>query len=201
MTAPADFADFFPAPPNSMWSSSEDLVTTSSALMDPAGVYQYVLVRRWSDATPLVVCMLNPSTADNQVNDPTIVRLIGRAVRGGYGGLVVVNLLARRAKDPQDLAAHFDTVGPLNDLVISEVIAKTGTVVVGWGAHPMAAGRTAWMLQILAVVGVDVLCLGVTAGGHPRHPLYVPTVQPLVPFRPSPLGQPGSNPTRIRNQD
>lgn len=47
--------------------------------------------------------MLNPSTADAEIDDPTITRCIGFAKSWGFGGLMVGNLWAYRATDPKEL--------------------------------------------------------------------------------------------------
>ena len=77
--------------------------------------YRYELRRVWDDGLPLlVVCMLNPSRADHQVNDPTILALIHFARLWGYGGILVVNLWAYRASSPAEMMAASEPFGPEN---------------------------------------------------------------------------------------
>lgn len=140
--------------------------------------YRYRLTRYWlGAAAPATFIMLNPSTADEVVDDPTIRRCIGFAKRWGCGGLVVVNLYAWRATDPRDLWAAPDPVGPANRAVLAGAIysatARRAPLVAAWGVN----GRPA---RVEAVVGAmtpeqraHLSCLGMTAAGHPRHPLYV----------------------------
>jgi len=142
----------------------------SSAMLSDDGVYRYSLNRSWDKARPVVIfVMLNPSTADAKVDDPTIRRCIGYAKRWGFGGLFVVNLYALRATDPRELAEHADPVGPLNEVFVRQA-TKRCDVVVAWGAHPMAVQRSKTIDLSRAK---SVTCLGVTKSGAPRHPLYV----------------------------
>jgi hypothetical protein len=126
--------------------------------------------------------MLNPSTADANVDDPTIRRVIGFTAGLGFGGLMVVNLFALRATDPAELARHPDPVGPHNDTYIRAAAAEHGTVMLAWGAHPSAQRREAAVLSILRDSGARLLCLGTTKSGAPRHPLYLPASAPAVPY-------------------
>lgn len=136
------------------------------------GAYRYQLVRRWSPGPVMTWVMLNPSTADAAVDDPTVRRCIRFARAAGCGALTVVNLYAWRARDPRELKAVTDPVGPDNDAWIARAAGRDGSgpVVAAWGAHT-DPGRVRRVLGLLA--GRRVLCLGVTVSGQPRHPLYV----------------------------
>lgn len=158
----------------------DDLAERRSATFDPARTYRYVLQRRWSDAAPAVFVMLNPSTADAMVDDPTIRRCLGFARRERRGGLVVVNLFALRATDPKALYAHRDPVGPANDAVLAATCAQADLLIAAWGAHGSLHGRDQAVARLLA--GRDVQCLGTTKDGHPCHPLYLPADAPLRPY-------------------
>ena len=68
--------------------------------------YRYRLTRRVGLADNAVtLVMLNPSTADETQNDPTIRRCIDFANRWGFGWLHVVNLSPLRSPDPKELLA------------------------------------------------------------------------------------------------
>jgi hypothetical protein len=143
--------------------------------------YRYNLWRLWDEDGPkLNVIGLNPSTADENVDDPTIRRCIGFAMDWGYGGLVMTNLFAFRSTDPKGLTAVDDPVGPKNDEFL-EFWACAGTPLAAWGAHPMAQGRSLDVIRMLHYLEVE--CLGFTKGGAPRHPLYVPKTTPRVRFK------------------
>lgn len=161
---------------------------TSAAIISPCGAYRYTLHRRIPSVLrwvkPCLFVMLNPSTADATMDDPTIRRCIGFAKREGCTGLTVVNLFALRATDPAELAKHADPIGPDNSKHVVEQIDQhqgIGAIVVAWGSHPMARAHVCRpIVDLLAASGA--CCLGTTKDGHPRHPLYVKGDQPLVPW-------------------
>lgn len=149
------------------------------AVLSPDGVYRYELRRRWGTGQPVAFVMLNPSTADATVDDPTIRRCVGFARAWGFGALVVRNLFALRATDPRELAGHPDAVGPLNDTYLAA--DDVHSVVCAWGAHPFAVERGAEVRGMFAGRGVRLHHLGLTKAGHPRHPLYLPkTAEPQM---------------------
>lgn len=164
----------------------------SAAHLSDCGSYRYWLSRVWDDSKPSVCfVMLNPSTADASQDDPTIRRCLGFAKLWGGGALHVVNLFALRATNPGDLRRHPDPVGPFNDAAILTITASVPgvggsaerlAVVAAWGAHGGYRGRDGAVLAKLRDKGIRTHCLGRTAAGQPRHPLYVRADQPLVPF-------------------
>lgn len=129
----------------------------------------------------LCFVMLNPSTADDRLNDPTIRRCIGFTRTNQYREMEVVNLFAARSTRPKYLTAIDDPVGPENDVWITEAIMKADTVVFAWGASiPRqldAHGRAVKVWSICRSLGRRPQCLGFTGNGSPRHPLYVPASQ------------------------
>lgn len=160
----------------------------TAAAFSPDGAYRYTLHRDWSgglfDTEPrvLVWCMLNPSTADDHQDDPTIRRCIRFSRRDGYTGLVILNAFALRSTDPKGLAAVDDPVGPDNDQWIAKY-ATGADVVVAWGAYRHERiSQVAKMLE--EVTGGRLRCLGTTKSGEPRHPLYVHGDTPLQAWTP-----------------
>jgi hypothetical protein len=157
--------------------------TTTDAVLSACGAYRYTLSRRWGAGEPLRFVMLNPSTADASVDDPTIRRCIGFARRDGFPALVVLNLYAYRTTDPKALLTCVDPVGPDSKAYLWSHLFLAceikAPVVAAWGINAKP-GRVAEVLDL--VRGVDWRCLGTTKDGHPRHPLYVRSDQPLVPL-------------------
>lgn len=143
------------------------------AEISPCGLYRYKLWRHVGDSktTANFIC-LNPSKADAGTNDPTVTRLIERTKRMGHGTLVVTNLFAWRATDPDDMMAAPDPIGPYNDeWIIRE--AKAATIVIcGWGPCGLYRGRSVEILRVLSAAGVETHCLALTASREPIHPLY-----------------------------
>lgn len=160
-----------------------DTVVIKEALISDCGQYRYALTRRWGEAPSLRFVMLNPSTADASLDDPTIRRCMGFAKRDGYGGLVVLNLYAYRATNPKALLTCADAVGPGNDdMLRAHLRSSVGVgrpVVAAWGAN---ARLDRWDQVLALASGVDWRCLGTTKSGAPRHPLYLSGDQPLLPF-------------------
>lgn len=134
--------------------------------------YRYLLWREWDSSRASVVFVgLNPSSADEREDDPTIRRCCGFARAWGYGGVRVVNLFAYRTARPRELWGVEKPVGARNDWWISLAVEGAGVVVAAWGA----CGGEDVEERIVRVRGLlrEVWCLGVTKGGRPRHPLYV----------------------------
>lgn len=144
-----------------------------SAKFSECRKYRYSLRRTWDREKGfcLFIC-LNPSTADETTDDPTIRRCIDFAKRGGYGGICMVNLFALRATHPRDMLNHANPIGSDNDKHITELSGKAGGIVVAWGAHGSHMYRDKEVLSILT--NYTVHCLKTTKGGHPGHPLYIP---------------------------
>jgi hypothetical protein len=117
--------------------------------------------------------MLNPSTATEERNDPTIERCQRRAAALGLPAFAVVNLFAFRATRPADLRAAPAPIGPENDRLLMETARDAALILCGWGTHGAHLGRGAQVEALLRQAGVPLHHLGLTRDGHPRHPLYV----------------------------
>lgn len=142
-----------------------------TASADIEGPYRYRLGRVWGDPAERVCwIMLNPSTADAEVNDPTIRRCIALSQAWGFGALMVVNLFALRATDPRLLMSYPDPIGPRNDVAIFDETARAGLVVAAWGIHGWRFGRGSHVRDMLAR---QLFHVGLTKQGFPRHPLYL----------------------------
>ena len=153
-----------------------------AAEFDPTGTYRYSLSRAWdSNASPLALVMLNPSTVDGTVDDPTIRRCIHFARSWGYGSLEVVNLFAYRATAPSGLLNAADPIGPENDCFILEAKMRASKIIVAWGHRGTLNSRDKAVIRLLSPTG-DLYCLGTTHSGHPRHPLYASRGAMPVPF-------------------
>jgi len=152
----------------------------STALYSDCETYRYRLMRRWGDADALAFVMLNPSTADEKHNDPTIARCESRARALGYGAVDIVNLFAFRATRPQDLKSAADPEGPGNQRVVRRAARAAGCVVAAWGVHGSYSAQNDRVLSWLK--DVPLVALGETKDGHPRHPLYVRTDAVLRPW-------------------
>lgn len=164
----------------------------SGAILSDDGVYRYALTRQWSPGKVCAWVMLNPSTADAHEDDATIRRCIGFSKAWGFGGLTVVNLFAYRATDPRELdrldrEGIVSIIGPGNDEYIAAA-ARDRLTVLAWGAHPLVRLRAQPVIDLVTDSGATVACLGLTARGHPLHPVRLPKSRvPLNPITLAPL--------------
>jgi len=156
-----------------------------SAVITNCGEYRYALTRSAIGcivtSPPAVFIMLNPSTADATIDDPTIRRCRGFAKLWGCNGIVVVNLYALRSTKPEALWNHPNPIGPENDEWIRRYAFESSVVVCAWGVNAKI-DRAESVAKMLIDAGIQLMCLGKTTTGAPRHPLYVKGDQPLIPF-------------------
>ena len=155
---------------------------TGGAIFDATGAYRYRLWRAWDEGLPRVgFVLLNPSTADAATDDRTIARCVGFAQSWGYGGIEIANLFAFRTPYHRTLRQAPDPVGPDNDQELAAFAGRVSMVVAGWGVAGAFHERAR---EVLAAPWwpADARCLGWTAGGEPRHPLYVPGARQPLPF-------------------
>jgi hypothetical protein len=151
------------------------------AIFDAKRIYRYLLWRKWDESLPrLCFVMLNPSTADEIKNDPTIARCVGFADRWGFGSLEVVNAFAYRATDSSELKRAKNPVGKLADRYIQEAVTRSDQVVVAWGNWGSLNERHVEMNALLK--GADTYCFGITNQSQPKHPLYLRNDAALVRY-------------------
>jgi hypothetical protein len=137
---------------------------------DPARRWRYQLRRIWDESLPLVAFVgLNPSTADETQDDPTVRRCRAFAKWWGFGGLIMTNAFAFRATDPRVMMAAVDPVGPDNDLHLMAVAAEAQLVMAAWGNRGVFQSRSERLADMLG----ELWALEVTVRNQPRHPLYV----------------------------
>jgi hypothetical protein len=149
----------------------------SSAVFSRDRVFRYELIRQWDKSKPMLhISGLNPSTADEIKNDPTVRREIGFAMDMGFGGLRKTNAFAFRATDPEIMKSKKDPIGPENDRYILKAARSCGMSIAAWGIHGNHRDRDRHLLML----PIDWYCFGITKDGHPRHPLYLPkTARPV----------------------
>lgn len=160
------------------------------AHFDDTRTYRYLLRRTWADTLPRIAfVMLNPSTADEAIEDATIRRCIGFARREGAGGLDVVNLFAYRTTYPRELAQADEPVGRDNDQYVEDALRGAKKVIVAWGdghasrAFQLVLSQRARSIEA-RLVASGALCFGLTRRGNPRHPVRLPTDKSLEIWTP-----------------
>lgn len=152
------------------------------AVLSGDGQYRYRLWRIWDDLAPIMVwVLLNPSTADADVDDPTLRKCIGFARAHKHGGVILVNLFAYRATNPKELPKVSDPVGPENDqhLLWAVNAPILATVVAAWGADRFARTQ-ATRVRVMLRAQRPLQCFGQSPKSRtPNHPLYLPYTTPL----------------------
>lgn len=146
----------------------------STAWISEDELYRYTLARVWDDSLPrLLLCMLNPSTADHQYNDATIIRGVGYARSWGFGRLTVVNMFSYRATNPRRLRSlsKAEAIGSHTNSVIQTHLRKADLALAAWGTNGALFDREAEVLQIARKLDVPWHVLGLTKHGYPVHPL------------------------------
>lgn len=152
-----------------------------TTILSPCRTYRYTLWREFDGLAGNGYAMfigLNPSTADEVEDDPTIRRCIAFAKAWGYGALCMTNLFAFRATKPVDMKNAIDPVGPNNDAHLVEMAQEAGIVVAAWGTDGSHMGRD----KTVRILVPHLYCLRKTKGGHPSHPLYLPGNLTPQPF-------------------
>lgn len=159
----------------------------AGARFSPDRIYRYSLWREWDSQKPhAAFCMLNPSTADEATEDPTIRKCLYFARTWGFGSLEVVNLFAFRATDPQEMKAASEPIGLANDAAILSAYHHSSRFVVAWGNDGAIGNRGATVLAQIG--GETVWHLGRNLGtcgpgtGHPKHPLYLKNATDPTPI-------------------
>ena len=145
----------------------------------PNKEYRYTLWRVWEDNRGYVQFIgLNPSTADETLDDPTIRRCVGFAKVWGYGAICMTNIFAFRATQPPDMFVATDPIGPENDFWLSRTAREASLIVAAWGIHGKYLDRNKDVMALIP----GMKCLRFTKGGYPQHPLYIPKNTRLLEY-------------------
>ena len=145
------------------------LLVNKNATFSDCRKYRYALSRTWDGKKKTILFIgLNPSTADEKIDDPTIRRCINYAQNWGYGSLLMVNLFAYRATIPTELKNVKNPIGNDNDLHIVELLKKVDLAVAAWGNEGSLLNRDKEVKKLIP----NLMCLKINKSGQPAHPLY-----------------------------
>ena len=148
-----------------------------SAVFSNCRKYRYSLTRSWNSADGYVLFIgLNPSIADEKIDDPTLTRCINFAKDWGYGGLIMVNLFAYMSTYPTDLKKVKLPIGNNNNKHILKNHQKSQLTVAAWGNDGHFLKRDKEVLKIIS----NLMCLNINKSGQPAHPLYQKKDQELI---------------------
>jgi len=140
--------------------------------------FRYWLFRQWDETLPKAMCIgLNPSTANEIDNDPTIKRLMPLLKNAGYGGFYMCNLFAFVSPNPDDLRRIIDATGD-NDYHLHYCYQQTDAVIFCWGNFKVAQYKAKKMIKYFP----NALCFGKNANGSPKHPLYMKSTTKLETY-------------------
>ncbi|MGL6097874.1 MAG: DUF1643 domain-containing protein [Fimbriiglobus sp.] len=163
--------------------------TNRGADLSACGAYRLSLFREWAGFGDKRCCfvLLNPSTADGTLDDPTIVKCVEFARRLDCGSMEVRNLYPFRATDPKDMVKAADPCGGLPGSVALIRALSFEFVVCGWGAFkpPKVWGarhtqRVAGFFDQANIKGVKLKAIRLNKDGSPAHPLYLPYTSQLI---------------------
>lgn len=146
--------------------------TSRSASFDRRRIYRYELWREWvaNGAYVNFIC-LNPSTADETIDDPTVKKCMKFARSWGFDGICITNLFAFRATNPFVMKRAADPIGYGNDRHIYNVAAPAALVVCAWGRDGAHFSRGSKVRQLIRQFDPHYLKLTLE---QPHHPLYLP---------------------------
>ena len=134
-------------------------------------IYRYTLSRTWDSTKPTVLFIgLNPSIADENVDDPTVTRCINFAKDWGYGTLLMANLFAYRSTYPKEIYLIDDPIGKDNDYYLLECVKQSDLIIACWGNNGTYMGRE----KIIKELVPNLYCLQKNKNGTPHHPLRLP---------------------------
>lgn len=158
------------------------------AIFSKCRAYRYTLVRDFPQDDMFAVKQesyvqfvgLNPSTADETKDDPTIRRCINFSKAWGYQRFVMTNLFAFRSTNPDVMMEHSEPIGEQNDYYLTEVAKGAGIIIAAWGKHGAHLNRAAHVMSILPPEKLHRLRLN--KDGSPEHPLYIPADTKPTPY-------------------
>lgn len=151
----------------------------NTAKLSECKKYRFALWRTWDDSKPCVMFVgLNPSTADESTDDPTLTRCINYAKSWGFGRVCMANLFAYRATKPNDMKAAKDPIGSENNEWLKKLANDADLVVAAWGNDGSYLGRSEQVKELLP----NIHCLKINKSGEPAHPLYQKADMKPVPL-------------------
>ena len=153
----------------------------SGAVFDKDRNFRFILWRYWNDSPRVLFIGLNPSTADESKNDPTIRRCIGFAQKWDFGGMYFCNLFSYISTDPK-LLSNINAVHPANIHAVQAALKSTILTVAAWGDGIEIVDNGRAIAQHLKELISPSKCFGLTQKGNPKHPLYLPMVAQLLDY-------------------
>lgn len=153
--------------------------------------YRYALWRIWDESKPLVMFIgLNPSTANEVDNDPTIKSVCRIANNNGYGGIYMMNCFPIISANPNILDIYKKPVWDeneynkygTNNLKITEIGYKCKDIVFAWGNFKIV--KETYREIEFSKMFPNAVCLHINKNGSPKHPLYCKSDTQFINWKP-----------------
>ena len=152
-----------------IFTNMEEIFKNNGAHFDETRTYRYALWRTWDESKPKIMFVgLNPSTANENDNDPTIRRVISFAQKWGYGSVFMVNLFPFVTTYPSELEKNKKNINE-NDEFVKMIASHCEKIVFAWGNFKEATIRG----KEMAMKFPTAYALQINKNGTPKHPLYV----------------------------
>jgi len=150
----------------------------NGAVFSSCNYYRYALWRIWDKSKPQIMFIgLNPSTADETNNDPTITRCINYATSWGFGSIYMVNIFSYKTTYPKELKNVSDPIGKETDIWIKRIYKRSEMCIASWGNNGQLLNRSDEIRRLIP----KMYCLKITKSGEPSHPLYLKaSLQPEI---------------------
>lgn len=143
---------------------------------------RYALTRMWDTTKPLALYIgVNPSTASESEDDPTVRKLIGFSAQKGLGGFMLCNILPYvtphitqlRFREVQ--ASHMEK----NEATIRDLARGVSMIIPCWGSRDKLPKRMLPYVDAMQTIlgdleqHVPMMAFGFTKSGDPKHPLML----------------------------
>jgi hypothetical protein len=158
------------------------------ATFSDCGQFRPLLWRDWSDALNAAYVLwigMNPSTADGDADDPTVRRECDFTAAWGYSVYRKCNVMDFRATQPKALLQP--GIIPRSEINLSVIVEQARSahlVILAFGSlHKKLSHYGADVVAALEAENIQPMCLGITANGSPKHPLYLRKDSERVPFQ------------------
>lgn len=143
-----------------------DFEVLKTAVFSDCRKYRYALVRAWDYSKPFCLFIgLNPSTANELENDPTLTRCVNYAKSWGYGGVFMANLFAIKDTDSNQMITRENPIGKNNDLWLSKLYNMVDKTICIWGDKGRHLNRSNDIKNILP----KLYYLKLNISGEPSH--------------------------------
>ena len=155
----------------------------STAEFSKCRQFRYTLIRDFQKGKgTLTFILLNPSTANEEFNDPTIARCENRTIAMGFKRMVITNIYPFRATNPKEMFAAKNARGEKskiksliykNNEAILDHAKRSKLVICAWGCHSQSESTSNEVKEILDEHKVKLHVLELSKNGRPKHPLYL----------------------------